>query len=255
MLRTSPVRILGERDREAVRALLDADPVGNVFVASRLMATGLVCLTAEAASAEALEIDISVLDPESFALDRPTGETRWVIESTGDFLLAEQHGAVPSMRFDLPPGQYRVTVWEMGSDAAAEQSVTIRNGETVRAALTLSPLNSALIARTRARTSRPAPDPTADAQTATAPSRPSQTERSEATGQQANGQTDRQSRPNHPETQGDSAPGHAAGRGRFRTGRVPRALGPQFLLLFPAHSPHWSSKDLRNPSRSFDLRI
>ncbi|WP_433700077.1 GNAT family N-acetyltransferase [Nocardiopsis sp. CA-288880] len=41
MLRTSPVRILGERDREAVRALLDADPVGNVFVASRLMATGL----------------------------------------------------------------------------------------------------------------------------------------------------------------------------------------------------------------------
>ncbi|QFT95243.1 hypothetical protein FIU86_20500 (plasmid) [Roseovarius sp. THAF9] len=151
----------------------------------RLMATGLVCLTAEAASAEALEIDISVLDPESFALDPPTGDTRWVIESTGDFLLAEQHGAVPSMRFDLPPGQYRVTVWEMGSDAAAEQSVTIRNGETVRAALTLSPLNSALIARTRARTSRPAPDPTADAQTAPAPSRPSQTERSEATGQQA----------------------------------------------------------------------
>ncbi|WP_159940827.1 MULTISPECIES: GNAT family N-acetyltransferase [unclassified Nocardiopsis] len=41
MLRTSPVRILGERDREAVRALLDADPVGNVFVASRLMATGI----------------------------------------------------------------------------------------------------------------------------------------------------------------------------------------------------------------------
>ncbi|MBQ1083762.1 MULTISPECIES: GNAT family N-acetyltransferase [unclassified Nocardiopsis] len=41
MLRTSAVRILGERDREAVRALLDADPVGNVFVASRLMATGM----------------------------------------------------------------------------------------------------------------------------------------------------------------------------------------------------------------------
>lgn len=41
MLRTSPVRILGERDREAVRALLDTDPVGNVFVTSRLMATGL----------------------------------------------------------------------------------------------------------------------------------------------------------------------------------------------------------------------
>ncbi|MFD6952486.1 GCN5 family acetyltransferase [Nocardiopsis sp. TSRI0078] len=41
MLRTSPVRILGERDRESVRALLDTDPVGNVFVASRLMATGI----------------------------------------------------------------------------------------------------------------------------------------------------------------------------------------------------------------------
>ena len=41
MLRTSPVRTLGERDRKAVRALLDTDPVGNVFVASRLMARGL----------------------------------------------------------------------------------------------------------------------------------------------------------------------------------------------------------------------
>ncbi|WP_017571881.1 GNAT family N-acetyltransferase [Nocardiopsis halotolerans] len=41
MLRTSAVRILGERDREAVRELLDTDPVGNVFVASRLMATGI----------------------------------------------------------------------------------------------------------------------------------------------------------------------------------------------------------------------
>lgn len=41
MLRTSPVRVLGERDRAAVDALLDADPVGNVFVASRLRATGI----------------------------------------------------------------------------------------------------------------------------------------------------------------------------------------------------------------------
>ncbi len=41
MLRTSAVRILGERDREAVLAVLDADPVGNVFVASRLMTTGI----------------------------------------------------------------------------------------------------------------------------------------------------------------------------------------------------------------------
>lgn len=41
MLRTSSIRILGERDREAVRALLDTDPVGNVFVASRLSSTGI----------------------------------------------------------------------------------------------------------------------------------------------------------------------------------------------------------------------
>lgn len=41
MLRTSPVRILGERDREAVRAILDTDPVGNVFVASRVLTTGI----------------------------------------------------------------------------------------------------------------------------------------------------------------------------------------------------------------------
>ncbi|GAB3204689.1 GNAT family N-acetyltransferase [Marinactinospora thermotolerans] len=41
MLRTSPVRILGERDRAEVMALLDADPVGNVFVSSRLRTAGL----------------------------------------------------------------------------------------------------------------------------------------------------------------------------------------------------------------------
>ncbi|WP_046467980.1 GNAT family N-acetyltransferase [Allosalinactinospora lopnorensis] len=41
MLRTSSVRVLGERDRDSVYALLDADPVGNVFVSSRLRASGL----------------------------------------------------------------------------------------------------------------------------------------------------------------------------------------------------------------------
>ncbi|GAA3765541.1 GNAT family N-acetyltransferase [Salinactinospora qingdaonensis] len=40
MLRTSPVRVLGERDRGQVQALLDRDPVGNVFVSSRLRAAG-----------------------------------------------------------------------------------------------------------------------------------------------------------------------------------------------------------------------
>src|SRR5699024_220565 len=41
VLRTSSVRILSERDREAGCAVLDTDPVGNVFVASRLMSTGI----------------------------------------------------------------------------------------------------------------------------------------------------------------------------------------------------------------------
>ena len=41
MLRTSSLRVLDECDRDAVHALLDADPVGNVFVSSRLRATGL----------------------------------------------------------------------------------------------------------------------------------------------------------------------------------------------------------------------
>ncbi|WP_344101321.1 GNAT family N-acetyltransferase [Nocardiopsis rhodophaea] len=41
MLRTSSVRVLGQRDSAAVHALLDADPVGNVFVSSRVRATGL----------------------------------------------------------------------------------------------------------------------------------------------------------------------------------------------------------------------
>ena len=41
MLRTSPIRVLGERDYPEVCALLDRDPVGNVFVASRLRVAGL----------------------------------------------------------------------------------------------------------------------------------------------------------------------------------------------------------------------
>ncbi|MBB5999675.1 GNAT family N-acetyltransferase [Streptomonospora salina] len=41
MLRTSSVRVLGEGDRDSVRALLDADPVGNVFVSSRLRSAGI----------------------------------------------------------------------------------------------------------------------------------------------------------------------------------------------------------------------
>ncbi|MCO5992194.1 GNAT family N-acetyltransferase [Actinoallomurus rhizosphaericola] len=41
MLRTSPVRLLDDRHREAVLEILDADPVSNVFVGSRVHAAGV----------------------------------------------------------------------------------------------------------------------------------------------------------------------------------------------------------------------
>ena len=41
VLRTSPVRVLDDRDLDAARAVLDRDPVTNVFVASRVDACGL----------------------------------------------------------------------------------------------------------------------------------------------------------------------------------------------------------------------
>lgn len=41
MLRTVPLRVLDDSDVPAVLALLDADPVGNCFVASRVEAAGL----------------------------------------------------------------------------------------------------------------------------------------------------------------------------------------------------------------------
>ncbi|GII38985.1 GNAT family N-acetyltransferase [Planotetraspora phitsanulokensis] len=41
MLRTSASRVLDDNDREEVLALLDADPVANVFVASRVRTVGL----------------------------------------------------------------------------------------------------------------------------------------------------------------------------------------------------------------------
>ncbi|MDH2425243.1 GNAT family N-acetyltransferase [Sphaerisporangium sp. TRM90804] len=41
MLRTSASRVLDDQDREEVLALLDADPIANVFVASRVRSVGL----------------------------------------------------------------------------------------------------------------------------------------------------------------------------------------------------------------------
>ena len=41
MLRSSPVRVLDDRDLASARAVLDRDPVANVFVASRVDACGL----------------------------------------------------------------------------------------------------------------------------------------------------------------------------------------------------------------------
>ncbi|GAB3984048.1 GNAT family N-acetyltransferase [Actinoallomurus acanthiterrae] len=41
MLRTSPVRLLDDRHRDAVLEILDADPVSNVFVGSRVYGAGV----------------------------------------------------------------------------------------------------------------------------------------------------------------------------------------------------------------------
>src|SRR6056297_63197 len=123
----------------------------------RLLPSFLLCVTFSTALAEDLNIDIAVLDPESFALGAPKGDTRWVIEGAQDFVLAEQHGALPSMSFDLPAGQYRVTVWEVDSKAAAEQVVTLPEGGAAEAALTLSVMNRTLVAEVLARTSKPEP--------------------------------------------------------------------------------------------------
>ncbi|GAB3462290.1 GNAT family N-acetyltransferase [Streptomonospora sediminis] len=41
VLRTTSVRVLDERDHDPVHALLDTDPVGNVFVSARLRSTGI----------------------------------------------------------------------------------------------------------------------------------------------------------------------------------------------------------------------
>ena len=41
MLRGTPVRVLDDRELDAVRDLLDRDPVANVFVSSRIESAGL----------------------------------------------------------------------------------------------------------------------------------------------------------------------------------------------------------------------
>lgn len=124
----------------------------------RLFVSFVLMVIANAAVAAVVDIDIAVLDPDSFALGPPTGDTRWVIEGEGDFLLAEQHGAMASMRFELPAGQYRLTVWELDSTAAAEQVVTLPEGGTAQVALTLSPMNKGLVDEVLARTNEPEPD-------------------------------------------------------------------------------------------------
>lgn len=118
----------------------------------------LACVSgacATSASAEFLQIDIIVHDPVNSTFASPVGDTRWIIEGAGDFLLAEQHGAMPSMSFDLPPGDYRVTVWELTSGAAAEDMVTLPESGRAQVALILSPMNERLIANIQSRTNEP----------------------------------------------------------------------------------------------------
>ncbi|MBS1303396.1 hypothetical protein [Loktanella sp. SALINAS62] len=131
----------------------------KMFPNPLIMAASICFLAATPAATAELTLDISVLNPQSFEQAPPSGDTRWVIEGPGNFSLAEQHGALPSMTFNLPAGAYRVTVWEISSGAAAEHRATLRDGEPVSAYLLLTPDNSGLIDVVMERMNREEPGP------------------------------------------------------------------------------------------------
>lgn len=133
------------------------DPMYLRIMITLALFCGLIATAPIAAGAATLTLEIAVLNPESFEQGPPTGDTRWVIEGAGDFSLAEQHGAVTSMGYDLPPGRYRITVWDIATGAAAEHRTTLGEGDAQTAYLTLLTANSDLIDTTLARMNRPDP--------------------------------------------------------------------------------------------------
>jgi hypothetical protein len=126
---------------------------------ARLFAVLAAVLAAPAALAGGITLQIAVLDPETFEQRPPRGDTRWVIEGPGDFSLAEQHGAMEAMTYDLAPGAYRITVWELETRAAAEHLVSVEGEATQTAYLLLSPAQSGLVDAVMDRMNRPAPPP------------------------------------------------------------------------------------------------
>lgn len=124
---------------------------------ARLFAVLAAVLAAPAALAGGVTLQISVLDPETFEQRPPRGDTRWVIEGPGDFSLAEQHGAMEAMTYDLAPGSYRITVWELETRAAAEHRATVEGEATQTAYLLLSPAQSGLVDAVMDRMNRPQP--------------------------------------------------------------------------------------------------
>jgi len=104
-----------------------------------------------------ITLQISVLDSDAFALRAPQGDTRWIIEGPGDFSLAEEHGAVPEMTYDLAPRTYRITVWELDTQAAAEHRATLTGDQTETAYLLLAPVRAHLADAAMERMNRPEP--------------------------------------------------------------------------------------------------
>ncbi|WP_147277274.1 hypothetical protein [Rhodovulum sp. 12E13] len=131
---------------------------------ARLFAVLAAVLAAPAALAGGITLQVSVLDPETFEQRPPRGDTRWVIEGPGDFSFAEQHGAMEAMTYDLAPGTYRITVWELETRAAAEHRATVEGEATQTAYLLLSPAQSGLVDAVMDRMNRPEP-PAAPAET------------------------------------------------------------------------------------------
>lgn len=77
--------------------------------------------------------------------------TRWVIEGPADFSLVEEHGVIPEMTFDLSPGPYRVTVWNVDTGAAASEETVVAAGEITTLTLELSLSNTDIVAETMER--------------------------------------------------------------------------------------------------------
>ena len=108
----------------------------------RLPVAVLLSAFALPAAAEKLEISLSVLDPATLEQRAPEGDTRWYLEGPDGFTLAEQH-AVVRMSYDVKPGHYLITVWEVQGRAAGSIAAQVGRNRTTSVSLLLSPPKAA----------------------------------------------------------------------------------------------------------------